>query len=268
MPAEDPTTPPVDDAPAPSRRRLADVVAADRPRPARRPVPRRGRAAGGPPVRGGAQPRARARRGRVAHPPHLAPRGARCADAVRRGARPPAPGGPGLRRAHRRRARRDREDHGARRQGRGVPAQGAPGRGARGAGRGHRAAPGVRAGALRVHERGHQQPRLRADGAGRGATRLAARRPGAGRPGRGDGARARRGADAGAHARPAGDAHHAGQGARGARPPAAPPAAPGRGAPSTWARSTVRPAPTARTWRPCRARTGWRCRGRSSSTWA
>ena len=77
-------------------------------------------------------------------------------------------------------------------------------------------------------------------------------------------------ADARPHARPARDAHHHGQGARGVRLPAR--AHPRRRSrqPSTSASSAARPAPSPRTSPPTRPWTGPRCRASSSraSAWA
>ena len=67
---------------------------------------------------------------------------------------------------------------------------------------------------LRLHQRGHQQPRLRADAARRARRRAAAALDALDRDAARDGARARRAADAVAHARPDRLADHARQGAR------------------------------------------------------
>ena len=116
-----------------------------------------------------------------------------------------------------------------------------------------------RADPLLLHQRGHQQPVLRADGQGRRRRRCGCRAATALVDDvADDGPELRDVADAGPHPRPARHADDAGQGAGGARPPAAAPAAPGRAAPSTSASSTAPPARTARTSPPCRAPTGRR----------
>ena len=122
----------------------------------------RRRAARRPPVRGGAQPRARAGRGRVADPPDRprawcpgvrAPHRRRAVAALRAGRR-------GLRPRRGRRAGRDRARDRARRQGRRVLPQAPPRRASSAPSDGPR-----RADPLRLHQRGHQQPVLRAHGA-------------------------------------------------------------------------------------------------------
>ena len=82
---------------------------------------------------------------------------------------------------------------------------------------------------LRLHQRGHQQPLLRAHGQGRRRRRSGCPRATAlVDAGRRHGPRARGRAAARAHPRPAGHPDHDGQGAGRARAPAAPPAAPHR----------------------------------------
>ena len=140
----------------------------------------------------------------------------------RRRAVPAARGGRGLRPRRRRRAGRDRARDRARRQGRRVLPQAPPGRHRRRRRGPHRAGP------LRLHQRGHQQPLLRADGARRGHRGLAAPGHRAGRRHRRHGPRPARRAAARAHPRPARHPDHDGQGAGRARRPAAPAAAPDR----------------------------------------
>ena len=209
------------------------------------------RAARRPPVRGGAQPRARPGRGRVADPPH----------------RPGVV--PGRAQPHRRRAvagcARSSTDFGPdevaelaeieretvhdvkaveyflKRRLAGIVGAGERPR---------------RAGPLLLHQRGHQQPLLRPDGAGRGhqvwlprATALVDAIAGMARDLRDVPLLAH------THGQPA-DADHDGQGARGARRPAAAGSCAASPPRSTSASSTARPAPTARTSPRCPTPTG------------
>ena len=121
-----------------------------------------------------------------------------------------------------------------------------------------------RAGPLRLHQRGHQQPLLRADGARRGHRGVAAPGDRAGRPDRRHGPRPARRAAARPHPRPAGHADHAGQGAGRPRRTGCAASCAGSPPPSTWASSTARPARTARTSPRCPTRTGRASAARSS----
>ena len=165
---------------SPSATPFADAVPPDRPRRARRPLPRGRRPARRPPLGGGAQPEAGARRGRVADPPDRPRRGAgrapRSPTTSRRpcGTSSPASAparSPSWPRSSARPCTTSRRSSTSSSGGsRSIaPDAGRP--------RAHGAGP------LRLHERGRQQPVLRPDGAGRGDAVWLPRRHGARRPG-------------------------------------------------------------------------------------
>ena len=207
-----------------------------------------------PPVRAGAQPRAGAGRGRVADPPHHPPGRAGRPGPHRRRAAAAAPGRRGLRGRRDRRARDDRARDAARRQGGRVLPQAPPHRD-----RPRRRGPRPRrADPLLLHQRGHQQPVLRADGQGRRPRRLAARaRPRSSR-------RSRRWRPTCATCRcsrtPTASRRRRRRWARSSRcwPTGSAASCAGSARPSSWASSTARPAPTARTSPPCPTPTGRR----------
>ena len=239
---------------------LAERVPAHRPRCPRRPLPGGRGAARRPPLRGGAQPRARARRGRVADPPdRLAASCRACAASPTTSSRRAARGRRGLRPRRGRRAGRDRARDRARRQGRRVLPQAPPGRAS--------SAPASDLTEL-VHfgctseDINNLSYALMVRGAVSEVWLPRAHR--AGRRSRRHGPRPARRAAARAHPRPARHADHDGQGARRARAPAAPAAAPHRAPRSTWASSTAPPARTARTSPRCPTRTGRPSAARSS----
>lgn len=156
----------------------------------------------------------------MVHPPDRAIGPAGCAAPQRGTGRGPAQDRHGLRRRGRCGTRRDRGRHRPRREGGRVLHRAPP----------RRPGPGAPdpAGALRMHLRGHQQPRLCRRRQGRRRRRVDARGPRHRGPDRRDGRLHARNPHAVPHPRPAGHADHPRQGARRGGVAPAPPAGPDR----------------------------------------